>query len=242
MIIEGKNSVYEALIAGTTFNKIVVQAGRHDELGEKIIAEAKSRGIRISFSDKKLLDRMSEGGRHQGFVAEITEFVYSEVSEMKKLAAERGEQPFIVLLDGIEDPHNLGSIIRTCECAGVHGIIIPKQRAALVGSTVLKVSAGAASHMKIAKVTNINTEIELLKKDGFWVYAAAMNGDIIYKTNCIGPIAIVIGNEGKGVSKLTQKICDGIISLPQFGKINSLNAGSATSAIVYEIIRQRNFK
>ncbi|MDR0849873.1 MAG: 23S rRNA (guanosine(2251)-2'-O)-methyltransferase RlmB [Christensenellaceae bacterium] len=242
MIIEGKNSVYEALLAGTTFNKLVVQVGHHDELGENIITEAKERGIRISFSDKKLLDRLSESGRHQGFVAEVTEFVYSEVSDMKKLASDLGEQPFVVILDGIEDPHNLGSIIRTCECAGVHGIVIPKQRSALVNSTVLKVSAGAASHMKIAKVTNIHTEIEHLKKDGFWVYAAAMNGEVIYKTNCVGPIAIVIGNEGKGVSTLTRKLCDGLISLPQFGKINSLNAGSAASAIVYEIVRQRNFK
>ena len=242
MIIEGKNSVYEQLRSGATFNRLSAQIGHHDELGESIIKQAREQGIKVAFVDRKILDKMSESGRHQGFIAEVTDFVYSEIADIKEVAAKRGEQPLVVILDGIEDPHNLGSIIRTCECAGVHGIIIPKQRSVPVNATVLKVSAGAASHIKVARVTNINAEIEKLKKDGFWIYAAAMNGDNVYQTNCVGPIALVIGNEGKGVSVLTRKICDGILSLPQFGKINSLNAGAATSAIVYEIVRQRNFK
>ena len=242
MIIEGKNSVYEALVAGKTFNKLMAAKGLSDEHSNKIINLAREKGVSINFVDRKILDRSSESGRHQGFVAEITDFLYSEIEEVYDLAAKRGEQPFVVILDNIEDPHNLGSIIRVCECAGVHGVVIPKQRACAINATVLKTSAGACNHLPVCRVANINQIIEKLKKEGFWIYCADMDGEYVYKTNLTGPIAVVIGSEGKGVSRLTKQLCDGVVKLPMFGKVNSLNASTATSAIVYEIVRQRNFK
>lgn len=242
MIIEGKNSVYEALSAGKTFNKLMVAKGLTDEHSNRVIKLAKDKNISINFVDKKILDRASETGRHQGFVAEITDFVYSDIEDIIALAGSRGEQPFIVILDNIEDPHNLGSIVRVCECAGVHGVVIPKMRACAVNATVIKTSAGACNHLPICRVVNINQVIENLKKDGFWIYCADMDGEYVYKTNLTGPVAVVIGNEGKGVSRLTKELCDGVIKLPMYGKVNSLNASTATSAIVYEIVRQRNFK
>ena len=242
MNIEGKNSVYEALVAGKTFNKLMIAKGLSDEHSNKIINLARENGVSINFVDRKILDRSSETGRHQGFIAEITDFVYSEIEEVLSLASQRGEQPFVVILDNIEDPHNLGSIIRVCECAGVHGIVIPKQRACSVNATVLKTSAGACNHLPVCRVANINQMIEKLKKEGFWIYCADMDGEYIYKTNLTGPVGVVIGSEGKGVSKLTKQLCDGVIRLPMYGKVNSLNASTATSAVVYEIVRQRNFK
>ena len=242
MNIEGKNSVYESLVAGKTFNKLMVAKGLSDEHSNKIINLAREKGVSINFVDRKILDRSSETGRHQGFIAEITDFVYAEIEEVYDIAAKRGEQPFIVILDNIEDPHNLGSIIRVCECAGVHGIVIPKQRACSVNATVLKTSAGACNHLAVCRVANINQIIEKLKKEGFWIYCADMDGEYVYKTNLTGPVAVVIGSEGKGVSKLTKQLCDGVIKLPMYGKVNSLNASTATSAVVYEIVRQRNFK
>ncbi len=242
MNIEGKNSVYEALVAGKTFNKLMAAKGLSDEHSNKIINLAREKGVSINFVDRKILDRSSETGRHQGFIAEITDFVYSEIEEVLDLASQRGEQPFVVILDNIEDPHNLGSIIRVCECAGVHGIVIPKQRACSVNATVLKTSAGACNHLPVCRVANINQMIEKLKKEGFWIYCADMDGEYIYKTNLTGPVGVVIGSEGKGVSKLTKQLCDGVIRLPMYGKVNSLNASTATSAVVYEIVRQRNFR
>lgn len=242
MNIEGKNSVYEALVAGKTFNKLMAARGLSDEHSNKIINLARENGISINFVDRKVLDRSSETGRHQGFIAEITDFVYSDIEDVLASAAKRGEQPFVVILDNIEDPHNLGSIIRVCECAGVHGIVIPKQRACSVNATVLKTSAGACNHLPVCRVANINQMIEKLKKEGFWIYCADMDGEYIYKTNLTGPVGVVIGSEGKGVSQLTKKLCDGVVKLPMYGKVNSLNASTATSAVVYEIVRQRNFK
>ncbi len=242
MIIEGKNSIYEALVAGKTFNKLSIAKGLSDEHSNKIINLAREKGVSINFVDKKILDRISETGRHQGFVAEITDFKYSEIEEVFDIASKRGEQPFVVILDNIEDPHNLGSIVRVCECAGVHGVVIPKQRACAINATVIKTSAGACNHLPVCRVANINQMIEKLKKEGFWIYCADMDGEYIYKTNLTGPVAVVIGSEGKGVSKLTKQLCDGVIKLPMYGKVNSLNASTATSAVVYEIVRQRNFK
>ena len=242
MIIEGKNSVYEALVAGKTFNKLMAARGLSDEHSNKIIDLARKNNVSINFVERKILDRATETGRHQGFIAEITDFVYSEIEDVVAIAGKRGEQPFVVILDNIEDPHNLGSIVRVCECAGVHGIVIPKQRACAVNATVLKTSAGACNHLPICRVANINQMIEKLKKEGFWIYCADMDGEYIYKTNLTGPVAVVIGSEGKGVSKLTKQLCDGVIKLPMYGKVNSLNASTATSAVVYEIVRQRNFK
>lgn len=242
MIIEGKNSVYEALVAGVTFNKLIIQQSKHDEMGNKIIGLAKSANIKYIFADKSTLDKLSKTGRHQGFLGEITEFAYCEVDDIINNAKAKNEQPIIVILDCLEDPHNLGSIIRVCDCAGVHGIIIPKQRAVSVNDTVIKVSAGASNHVMISRVTNINTTIDYLKKQNFWVYGAEAQGENIYKTSLDGSIAIVIGSEGKGISKLTLEKCDGIISIPMYGKVNSLNASTAASVVIYEAVRQRRFK
>lgn len=240
MIIEGKNVVFEAINSGTTINKLFVQNKLYDDFSNKIIALAKEKGIRINFCDKIVLDKKSVLKKHQGFVAEIVDFDYCDVEDIFSLAKERGELPFVVVLDGLEDPHNFGAIIRSCECAGVHGIIVPKHRSVLVNETVIKTSAGAISNVKIARVINLNNTIADLKKDGVWVYALEAGGESIYKTNLKGPLAIVVGGEGKGVSQLTKQKCDGIISLPLEGSVNSLNASVACGIALYEALRQRN--
>ena len=239
MKIYGRNAAEEALKSGTTIDRLVVQRDLRDVGANRIIQEAKDRGIKIFFRDKTALDRETEhGGRHQGFVAEVTDFKYSEPEEILALAESRGEPPFIVILDGVEDPHNLGSVIRVAECAGVHGIIIPRHRAVSVNDTVVKVSSGAAAHIKVAKVTNINNTIAELKERGVWVYAADMEGDDLYSTDLRGPVAIVVGGEGKGVSRLTREVCAGVVSIPMFGKVNSLNASVAAAVVIYEKVRQ----
>ncbi len=238
MIINGKNSVYEAINSGTTINKILINNKIYDATSKEIVKKAKEKGIRVEFVDKKVLDKYGE--HHQGYVAEVTDFKYCETDDILQLAKQRNEDPLIVILDGIEDPHNLGSIVRVCECVGAHGIIIQNRRCCAVNDTVFKTSCGAINHVKIARVTNINDEIQRLKEENVWVFATDMDGDSVFKTNLKGAIAVVIGSEGKGVSQLTKKLCDGAISLPMFGKVNSLNASTATSAVLYEIIRQRN--
>ena len=238
MKIEGRNAVAEALKAGSTIDRLLVEKGLKDANAQKIIDEAKGRGVKIFFREKIALDRESVTKRHQGFIAEITDYVYSELEDILSLAEEKNEPPFIIILDGVEDPHNLGSILRVAECAGVHGVIIPRHRSVSVNETVIKVSAGASAHIKVAKVTNINDTIDELKQRGIWVYCADMDGRSVYETDLTGPIAIVVGGEGKGVGKRTRSNCDGIISLPMFGQINSLNASVATAVVVYEKIRQ----
>lgn len=238
MIINGKNSVYEAINSGTTINKILINNKIYDATSKEIVKKAKEKGIRVEFVDKKVLDKYGE--HHQGYVAEVTDFKYCETDDILQLAKQRNEDPLIVILDGIEDPHNLGSIVRVCECVGAHGIIIQNRRCCAVNDTVFKTSCGAINHVKIARVTNINDEIQRLKEENVWVFATDMDGDSVFKTNLKGAIAVVIGSEGKGISQLTKKLCDGAISLPMFGKVNSLNASTATSAVLYEIIRQRN--
>lgn len=238
MKIEGRNAVSEALKAGSTIDRLLVEKGLKDVGAQKIIDEAKSRGVKIFFRDKQALDRESVTKRHQGFIAEITDYKYSELEEILQEAEKKGEPPFLVILDGVEDPHNLGSILRVAECAGVHGVIIPRHRSVSVNETVIKVSAGASAHIKVAKVTNINDTIDELKQRGIWVYCADMDGGSVYKTDLTGPIALVIGGEGKGVGKRTRANCDGIVSLPMFGQINSLNASVAAAIVIYERIRQ----
>lgn len=238
MKIEGRNAVTEALKAGTTIDRLLVEKGLKDVGAQKIIDEAKSRGVKIFFRDKQALDRESATKRHQGFIAEVTDYKYSEVEEILALAEQRNEPPFLLILDGVEDPHNLGSILRVAECAGVHGVVIPRHRSVSVNETVIKVSAGASAHIKVAKVTNINDTIDDLKQRGIWVYCADMDGSSVYGTDLTGPIAFVIGGEGKGVGKRTRSNCDGVVSLPMYGKINSLNASVATAIVVYERIRQ----
>ncbi len=238
MKIIGRNAVTEAIKSGQTIDRLVAARDQRDSGAQKLINEAKSRGIKVFFYDKDVLDRESAGKKHQGFIAEVTDFKYCELEDILSYAEEKQQPPFILILDGVEDPHNLGSILRVAECAGAHGVVIPRHRSVSVNDTVVKVSAGAASHIKVAKVTNINDAIDELKAKNIWVYAADMDGESIYKTNLTGAIAFVIGGEGSGVKRLTKQKCDGVVSLPMRGKVNSLNASVAAGAVVYEYLRQ----
>lgn len=238
MLIEGKNAVREAIKNNLTINKIMIDksfAARKDE----IISEAVKNKIKIEYLSKNTLDKKSKTQKHQGFIAETVDYQYCNVEDILKFAKEKNEAPFIVLLDGIEDPHNFGAIIRSCECAGVHGIIIPKNRSVQVNETVIKTSTGAITNMLIAKVTNIKDAIDELKQNNIWVYAAETGGEKIYKQKLNGSIAIVIGSEGYGVRPIVKNHCDGIVTLPLKGKINSLNASVACGIIIFEILRQR---
>ncbi|WP_251615874.1 23S rRNA (guanosine(2251)-2'-O)-methyltransferase RlmB [Pumilibacter muris] len=238
MKIEGRNAVGEAVRSGKTIDRLLVQKGLKDAAANKIIDDAKSRGIKIFFREKEALDRESAQKRHQGFIAEITDFVYCELADILELAEKKGEKPFVLVLDGVEDPHNLGSILRVAECAGVHGVVIPRHRSVSVNETVIKVSAGAASHVLVAKVTNINDAIDELKENNVWVYAADMSGKSVYETDVKGAVAFVVGGEGQGVKRLTLSKCDGVVSIPMRGKVNSLNASVAAGVVVFEKLRQ----
>ncbi|MCL2621778.1 MAG: 23S rRNA (guanosine(2251)-2'-O)-methyltransferase RlmB [Firmicutes bacterium] len=236
MLLEGKNSVSEALNSDVTVEKVLVL---NSLLNNPLVEKIKASGVKYQFVERSALDRISKTHNHQGFIAYATNYEYVDVDEIIEAAYRKGEQPLIVILDGVEDPHNLGSILRVCECAGVSGVIIPKNRAATINETVIKVSAGAASIVKVAKVTNINQEIEKLKEKGVWVYAAEAGGTPLNKTNLKGPLAIVMGGENSGVKALTKKLCDGVVSIPMYGKINSLNVATATSVVLYEACNQR---
>lgn len=239
MKIYGRNAIEEALNSGATIDRLLVKNGVRDAHGNRIINAAKERGIRVIFRDGAVLDReVPRGANHQGFVAEITDFAYSETDDILALAEEKGEPPFILILDGVEDPHNLGAIMRVAECAGVHGIIIPKHRSVTVNDTVVKVSSGAAQYVRVAKVTNINDTIRYLQDKGVWVFAADMDGESLYTANITGAVAFVIGGEGKGVSRLTRELCDGAVAIPMFGNVNSLNASVAAAIVVYEKVRR----
>jgi 23S rRNA (guanosine2251-2'-O)-methyltransferase len=240
MIIQGKNSVREAVRAKKTIDKIYILKTLVDNESKEIINEIKGSSYSYEFVDKIILDRIATNKSHQGFVASISEFVYSTVDDMIELASKNGEQLFLVILDGIDDPQNFASIVRSCECAGVTGIIIQNRNACQVTDTVVRISAGAIYHVKIARVVNINNEIDRLKKMGVWVYGMEANGQSIYRTNLKGDLALVIGSEGNGISQLTRKKCDAICSLPMFGKVNSLNASNACAIALYEAVRQRN--
>ncbi len=240
MQIEGKNPIKEALDSGANISKLYVSKSAHDL--QSIIEKAKEKKIRIIFAERQELDKMSETQKHQGLIAICEDFSYCQVDDIINTAKNNNQPLFMLLLDGIEDPHNLGSIIRVAECCGVHGIVIPNRRAVGVNSTVLRVSAGAATHMKIALVNNINDTIRQLKEDFVNVYCADMNGQTIYDCHLDNDIAVVIGSEGEGVKPLTRKLCDGALSIPQFGKVNSLNASVACGICCYEVVRQRNKK
>lgn len=238
MKIEGKNPVIEAIKNDVTINKIIVDKNfmtRKDD----VIALAKKSKLRVEYLSKKIMDTLSTTGHHQGYIAETVDFQYCEIEDILENAQKKEQTPFVVLLDGIEDPHNLGAIIRTCECAGVDGIIIPKVRACQVNETVVRTSAGAISNMKIARVTNLKEAIDILKENGLWIYAAEANGKLAYSQNLTGPIGIVVGSEGNGIKQSIISYCDGVISLPLKGSVNSLNASVATALVVYEILRQR---
>lgn len=232
MKIEGKNSVYEALKSDSvTVNSVMCEKG----CSSNIVSLAKSKGVKLTFVDKSVLDKESVSGKHQGYVADVTDFEYCDLDDITGDCAE----PFVVILDGVCDPHNFGSIIRACECAGVDGIVIGRNRQVAVTDTVVRCSAGAISHVKIARVTNVNDAIMELQRRGVWVYALDMDGQEITQTNLKGGVALVVGGEGSGVSQLTRKRCDGIVSLKLKGQVNSLNASVACGIALYEVVRQR---
>ncbi len=238
--VEGRNAVLELLESERDINKILVANGEKHGSIYKIISIAKERKIPITEVDRSKLNKISQTQNHQGVIAIVPPFNYCEVDEILELAEQKNEQPFIIILDGIEDPHNLGSIIRTAETAGVHGIIIPKRRSATVNSTVSKVSAGAVEYMKIARVNNINETIRQLKKQGIWICGTDMETETIYtKQDYRLPIAIVIGSEGFGMSRLVKENCDFLVKIPMKGKINSLNASVSAGIIMYEVVRKR---
>ena len=238
MKVEGKNAVTELFASNSKIEKLVIQQNLKQEL-DNLVYQAKRKNVKLIFSPKEVLDKESTTKHHQGVIAYINGYVYSTVDEMFNLAKKQNEQPFLVLVDEVADPHNLGSLIRSCECAGVHGIIIPKNRACQVNDTVIKVSTGACFNIKIACVNNLNECIKDIKEKGVWVYSLEANGESMYSTDLTGSIALVVGSEGFGVSKLTKKLSDGILSLPMKGKINSLNASVAGGIAIYEVLRQR---
>ena len=239
MIIYGKNAVREAIISGKSINKLMVENGPKDKIGSEILSLARENRIKIAFETKQNLFKRSGTQKHQGFVAEITEFKYSSVQDILLRAEEKEEQPFVLVLDEIADPHNLGAIIRTAEAIGVHGIVLQKDRACAVNDTVHKTSAGAISNMLIARETNLTQVLTFLKKQGLWVFGLELGGSDIFRTNLKGPIALVVGSEGFGIKDLVKKNCDEIISLPMRGQVNSLNASVASGIALYEIARQR---
>lgn len=238
-IIEGRNAVLEAFRAGKTIDKLFVLDGCQDGPVKSILREAKKTDTIINFVDKERLDRLANSGHHQGVVAQAAAYEYAEVEDILNAAKEKGEVPFIFILDEIEDPHNLGAIIRTANLCGAHGVIIPKRRAVGLTATVAKTSAGAVNYTPVAKVTNIAKTIEELKKEGMWFVCADMDGQTMYDLNLTGPIGLVIGNEGAGVSRLVKEKCDFTASIPMKGDIDSLNASVAAGVLAYEIVRQR---
>ena len=239
-MVEGRNAVAEALKGGSAADKLYVQEGEKAGPISKIIALAKEQGILTVFVPKDKLDSMSSTGRHQGVILNLSAVTYAEVDDILERAKERGEAPFIFVLDGIEDPHNLGAIIRSANLAGAHGVIIPKHRSASVNATVARCSAGAVYHTLIAKVTNISQTIEYLKNKGVWFVCADMSGTSMYDLDLKGSIGLVIGNEGEGVSRVVKEKCDFIASIPMKGDIDSLNASVAAGILAWEIVRQNS--
>ena len=237
--IEGRNAVLEAFRSGKTIDKLFVLDGCQDGPVRSITREARKTDAIIKFVDKEQLDRLSTTGHHQGVIAQAAAYDYAEVSDILDAAREKGEPPFIFVLDEIEDPHNLGAIIRTANLAGAHGVIIPKRRAVGLTATVAKTSAGAINYTPVAKVTNTSKIIEELKKEGVWFVCADMGGTTMYDLDLKGPIGLVIGNEGSGVSRLVKEKCDFAASIPMKGNIDSLNASVAAGVLAYEIVRQR---
>ena len=237
--IEGRNAVIEAFRAGKTIDKLYVQDGLKDGPIQTILREAKKRDVKVNFVEKDRLNGMSATGHHQGVIAIAASYSYAEVEDIFAKAAEKGEPPFIIILDGVEDPYNLGAIVRTANQAGAHGVIIPKNRAVGLTASVARTSAGALNYTPVAKVTNIARTMEDLKKQGLWFVCADMDGTVMYDLDLTGPIGLVIGNEGSGVSELVKKNCDFIASIPMKGEIDSLNASVAAGILSYEIVRQR---
>ncbi len=239
LLIEGRNAVLEALRSEKPIDKIFVQDGCQDGPVRTIVREAKKRDVILNFVDKERLNHLSETGRHEGVIAYGAAYEYASVEDMLALAEKKGEDPFLILLDNIEDPHNLGAIIRTANLVGAHGVIIPKRRAAGLTAVVARTSAGALNYTPVAKVTNLKKTMEDLKEKGLWFVCADMDGDVMYDINLKGPIGLVIGNEGEGVGRLVKETCDFVASVPMKGEIDSLNASVAAGVLAYEILRQR---
>ncbi len=238
-MIEGRNAVIEAFRSGRSIDHVYILDGCQDGPVNTIRREAKKQDTIIKYVPKERLDQMSETGKHQGVIASVAAYTYAEIEDMLALAEEREEPPFLFLLDNIEDPHNLGAIIRTANLAGAHGVIIPKNRAVGLTATVARTSAGALNYTPVARVTNLSRTIEELKKQGMWFVCADMDGDSMYDLNLTGPIGLVIGSEGEGVSRLVKESCDMAASIPMKGDIDSLNASVAAGVLAYEIVRQR---
>ncbi|MBR1890983.1 MAG: 23S rRNA (guanosine(2251)-2'-O)-methyltransferase RlmB [Clostridia bacterium] len=238
MNVEGRNAVREVINSDKTVDKILVQNGLRDEQSRTLINAIKESGVKFSFAEKAVLDKMSNTGKHQGFIAVLSEYTYCEIEDIIDECV-KTQKP-VVILDGIEDAHNLGSIIRTCECGGVSGIIIGKHRQAPVSDTVIRISEGSATHVKIARVTNVNNAIKQIKQNNIFVFSLELGGSSIYKSNLTGLTAIVVGGEDTGVNSLTKKLSDGVITIPMEGKVNSLNASVACGVAVFEALRQRS--
>lgn len=239
MKIEGKNPVRELLKTEETIEKIMIVNGTTDPELRQFQQIAKDKGIKVEFADRRAFDKLSETGHHQGVIAFYTEFKYADLNETIAQARNDGKDILFIVLDEVLDPHNLGSVIRVAECAGATGVIIPARRSATVNETVVRTSAGATAYMPVIKVNNLNQAIESMKNQNIWVFAADMDGQDMYKTNLKGDIALVVGGEGTGVRELTKKLCDGVISIPMFGKVNSLNASVSAGIVLYEAVRQR---
>ena len=239
LVIYGRNAVLEAFRSGKTIDRLYVQEGVADGTLQSILRTAKKTDTVINFVNKDRLNKYAEGDKHQGVVAMAAAYNYAEVEDILNAANEKGEPPFIIILDDIEDPHNLGAIIRTANQAGAHGVIIPKRHAVGLTATVARTSAGAINYTPVAKVTNISRTIEELKEKGIWFACADMSGELMYNCNLTGAIGLVIGSEGSGVSRLVKEKCDFVVKIPMFGQIDSLNASVAAGVLSYEIVRQR---
>lgn len=241
-IIEGRNAVLEAMRSGKTIDRLLLQSGCQDGPIQTIKREAAKRGTVVDYVQRERLDQISQTGHHQGVIAYAAAYEYATVEDILEKAREKGEPPFLFLLDNIEDPHNLGAIIRTANLAGAHGVIIPKRRAVGLTATVARTSAGALNYTPVARVTNLGNTIDELKKEGIWFVCADMNAEVMYNQNLTGPVGLVIGNEGEGVSRLVKEKCDFTASIPMQGDIDSLNASVAAGVLAYEIVRQRTFQ
>lgn len=239
MKIIGKNAVNELIKTDKTVDKILVQNGMRDGESQAIIKGAKNRGYKVQFAEKAVLDKECPNGRHQGFIAFTSDFIYTEFEDLLNSVKDK-DDAFVVVADGIEDPHNLGSIIRVLECAGADGLVIGKHRSAQVTDLVMRISEGSANHLPVSRVVNLNTAIDKFKEVGLWAYALELGGENIYKSNLKGKLLLVIGGEDTGVNRLTKEKCDGIITIPMRGKVNSLNASVALGVGVFEAMRQRN--
>lgn len=238
-LIEGRNAVLEAFRSGRTIDRLYVLDGCKDGPVQTILREARKQDVILNFVKKERLDQMSETGHHQGVIAQTAAYGYASVEDILENARRKGEPPFVILLDGIEDPHNLGAIIRTANLAGAHGVIIPRRRAVGLTATVAKTSAGALNYTPVARVTNLTSTIGQLKKEGLWFVCADMAGEVMYNLNLTGPIGLVVGGEGDGVGKLVRETCDMAARIPMKGDIDSLNASVAAGVLAYEIVRQR---